>query len=123
MSRNKQTGDVSVWLMNGTVVKEAAVLWAGVPLAWQIVGVGDFDGDGNADLMWRHAQTGDVSAWLMNGTMVKSAAVLWSGVPLAWQIAGMGDLDGDGKADLVGCTSTTMLVSFRSRNSFSPPAS
>ncbi|PYR37517.1 MAG: hypothetical protein DMF89_21740 [Acidobacteria bacterium] len=45
---------------------------AGVPLPWQIVALGDLDGDGKTDLGWRHGQTGDVAVWLMNG----SAALL-----------------------------------------------
>jgi hypothetical protein len=55
-------------------------------VAWQIAGVGDLDGDGKADLIWRHSQTGDVSAWLMDGATVKQAPVVAPGVPLAWQI-------------------------------------
>ncbi|PYR51663.1 MAG: hypothetical protein DMF89_05155 [Acidobacteria bacterium] len=99
--RQTQSGDVAAWLMNGTSVKQGPVIAAGVPLAWQIVGMGDLDGDTNADLVWRNTQTGDVAAWLMNGAAVKQGPVIAAGVPLAWQIVGMGDLDGDSKADLV----------------------
>ena len=100
--RHARTGDVSAWLMiGGTTVREAAVVWSGVPLEWRIAAVRDLDGDGKADLVWRHTRTGDVSAWLMDGTRVKAAALLWAGAPLEWQIAGIGDLDADGKADLV----------------------
>ena len=57
-----------------------------VPLAWQVVGLGDLDGDGKADLVWRGMQTGDVAVWLMNGVTVKQAPVVAAGVPLTWQI-------------------------------------
>jgi len=61
---------------------------------------GDFNGDGKADLLWRHAQSGEVQVWLMNG-----AAITASGSPFTvpdpnWKIVGVGDFDGDGKADL-----------------------
>lgn len=75
--------------MNGAAVKQGPVIAPGVPLAWQIVGVRDLDGDGKADLVWRQVQSGDVAAWLMNGVQVKQGPVIAPGVPLAWQIVGV----------------------------------
>jgi hypothetical protein len=63
--------------------------------------VGDLDGDGKADLVWRETNTGDVGAWLMNGLSTATTGVIAGAVPAAWVIADVGDLDGDGKADLV----------------------
>lgn len=34
-----------------------------VPLDWAIAGVGDYDGDGRSDLLWRQASTGAVYLW------------------------------------------------------------
>jgi hypothetical protein len=100
--RDGNTGDVSVWLMNGARIKALKDVASGVPLTWQIAGVGDLDGDGKADLVWRDTQTGAVSVWLMDGLGLKLPAFDVSpSVDHAWQIAGLGDLDGDGKADLV----------------------
>ena len=45
----------------------------------------DLDGDGLADLVWRHTTTGDVAVWLMNGLLPKQTAAMGP-VPLAWQI-------------------------------------
>ncbi|PYR35366.1 MAG: hypothetical protein DMF90_13870 [Acidobacteria bacterium] len=100
--RNSWDGTLVVWLMNGLTVRpQSSTIASSVPLAWQIVGVADLDGDHKADLIWRHTQTGAVAVWLMDGATVKEAPVVAPGVPLAWEIAGVGDLDGDGKADLV----------------------
>ena len=73
---------------------------ATVDPAYAIVGTGDFDGDGKADLLWRHVTTGDMWMWLMNGAAQKSRRMRarWT---RATTVQGVGDLDGDGKADLV----------------------
>jgi probable HAF family extracellular repeat protein len=117
---NTSTGDVAVWLMNGVSPTRQVVVAPGVPLAWQIVGVGDLDGDGKADLVWRNTTTGDVAVWLMNGVSLNQAAVVASAVPPAWQIVGVGDLDGDGKADLVWRNTTTGDVAVWLMNGVSP---
>jgi FG-GAP repeat len=60
----------------------------------------DVDGDGKADLVWRHMSSGEVAIWLMNGPTIASSGLL-GGVPLAWEITGTGDVNGDGKADII----------------------
>jgi hypothetical protein len=81
-----QSGDVAVWLMDGTTVKQSPVVVHAVPLAWSIAKVEDVDGDGRADLVWRESQTGDVAVWQMYGAGVTLSVILAPGVPLAWQI-------------------------------------
>ena len=99
--RHADTGDVAVWLLNGTTIAGAEVVGQVSDLRWQIAGGGDVDGDGKADLVWRHAATGDVAVWLLNGTTIVGTAVVTQVADLRWQIAAIGDVDGDGKADLV----------------------
>jgi hypothetical protein len=36
-----------------------------VATAWQIVSIGDYNGDGRADILWRHSN-GSASIWTMN---------------------------------------------------------
>jgi hypothetical protein len=86
--------------MNGSTVTAGPLVSSGVPLALQIVGIGDLNNDGKADLFWRNVQTGDISTWLMNGATVTQSSWI-STVPLVWQTAGVGDLNGDGRDDLV----------------------
>jgi FG-GAP-like repeat len=64
-----------------------------------IAGVGDFDGDGRADILWRD-DTGNVFMWLMSGNVIAKSyltANIWTG----WSIVGTGDFNGDGKADIL----------------------
>ena len=98
-------GSAAMWLMNGTTPVTQNVIGT-VDTAWQIAGTsslvqstGDFDGDGNADLLWRKSD-GTVAMWLMNGTTPTTQAVIGT-IDTAWQIAGSGDFDGDGKADIL----------------------
>ncbi len=62
--RNKVTGQVNVWLMNGTALLSKGTLGTVSDLAWEIIKTGDFNADSNADLLWRHNQTGMVFVWL-----------------------------------------------------------
>ena len=96
--RNSTTGEVGMWVMNGTQVAQS-VNFGVVPLTWNIAGIGDFDGNGSADIMWRDSG-GNVGTWLMNGTSILSSAVLGN-VPLNWTIAETGDYNGDGKSDVL----------------------
>ena len=63
--------------------------------AWQVVGAGDYNGDGHADILWRHS-SGTNDMWLMNGTQIIGGGQLPTVDP-AWQIVGAGDYNGDGQ--------------------------
>jgi hypothetical protein len=39
---------------------------------WQIISAGDFNHDGNSDLLFRSASANQSAIWLMNGTQVKA---------------------------------------------------
>jgi hypothetical protein len=62
--------------------------------------MGDVDGDGNTDIIWRQTQTGDVVVWLMAGAAVKQVSVAAFGVSMAWQVGALSDFDGDGTVDM-----------------------
>ncbi|MGZ8853650.1 MAG: FG-GAP repeat domain-containing protein, partial [Thermoanaerobaculia bacterium] len=68
---------------------------------WKIAGIGDFQGDGKDDVLWRNSSTGADVVWLMNGTTAAVSALLPTVGDLNWKVAGLGDLQGEGKADIV----------------------
>jgi hypothetical protein len=97
--RNTSSGVVAVWLMNGPTISNSGFP-AGVPLVWQIAGVGDVNGDGKADVIWRNSTSGTVAVWLMNGLTITSVGFPGS-TSTDWEIEQIGDVDGNGTADLV----------------------
>jgi hypothetical protein len=67
---------------------------------------GDFDGDGNEDLLWRNTSTGATVVWLMAGAEVLAAQSIGA-PPVVWQVAGVGEFNGDDKADILWRNTTT----------------
>jgi len=91
-------GNVAIWQVNGSRVVNS-VLLGNVPTNWVIAGLGDFDGNGATDILWRDSSSGAVAIWFMNGTQVQSVASVAT-VTSDWSIAQTGDYDGDGMSDV-----------------------
>jgi lipopolysaccharide export system protein LptA len=86
------------YLMNGTTVTAQATL-PNPGLGWHIVGSGDFNNDGRADIVWQNAN-GTPMIWTMNGSTVTSQTTL-SDPGITWKAIGTGDFNGDGQSDIV----------------------
>jgi hypothetical protein len=54
------------------------------PTAWSIVETGDFDGDGQTDILW-HDTNGNVAIWFMFAAQVRQSAGVGN-VPTVWSI-------------------------------------
>lgn len=70
---------------------------------WQLVGVDDFDGDLQSDLIFHHAGTGAIEFWLMDGSARRGAPLPLGapGPPPGWNLAATADFDQDGRPDLL----------------------
>jgi len=97
------TGEVSAWLLDGLAIRESGPITDGseVSRAWKVAGIGDFDGDGSDDVLWRQARAGEVVLWRMEGLRCMEIRLLSNSVPAAWSCEACPDVDGDGRRDVV----------------------
>src|SRR5438034_8960503 len=88
--------------MNGQQVQaEGAVAHVPVTSDWHVEGVGDFNGDGNSDVLWRQDGSGQVYVWEMNGRQVQAeGAVAHAPVTADWHVQGVGHFNVDRNSDL-----------------------
>jgi subtilisin-like proprotein convertase family protein len=91
------------------------VHWAGSPdlgvraPSFQPAGIGDFDGDGTSDILWRNPTTGQLDQWRMENGNWAGSVDLGSHGP-DWQVVGIGDFNNDGISDILWRNSTTGQV-------------
>jgi FG-GAP-like repeat len=105
--RNSSNGIVLCWVMNANGSLQQVVRLPEVPdLSWQMVGVGDGNGDGHPDLLWRNVVYGINLWWEMPAYQVSMTA--WNpqsgkivrSVDADWQASGVGDVNHDGISDI-----------------------
>lgn len=103
--RHNESGAVASWHMDGNLQISGGPVGSGViaDLNWQVVGTGDFNGDGYTDLVWHHATEGWISVWLLLGdTMIDGRLLTPNRVAdVNWRIAAVGDFNQDGRSDLI----------------------
>ena len=112
--RNPTTGQIADWLgtANGGFAGNGAHSANAISIAWAVAGIGDFNGDGFSDILWRNTTTGRIADWLgtPNGGFTGNGANSGSGVSASWRVAGIGDFNGDGHSDILWLNPTTGQV-------------
>lgn len=72
-----------------------------VPIDWQLVAQGDFNGDGETDLLWRNRNSGQNSLHLRHADEVPSIQTLNQVADFNWKVAAAADFNHDGTDDLL----------------------
>ncbi|MDP9224862.1 MAG: fibronectin type III domain-containing protein [Actinomycetota bacterium] len=101
---NQITGQLETWRLNGTtVVDTRPVSMVASDTHWKVAGIGDLNGDGFSDILWRHDTEGWLAYWLLQYNQVVATGYLSINrlADLNWQIKGVGDIDGDGYDDII----------------------
>jgi hypothetical protein len=76
-----------VWHLNNATWIGSSELIAVGDLAWQIMGTGDYNRDGNIDILWRYNGAGGYNViWYMNGVNWSESAELLPVPDLTWRI-------------------------------------
>ena len=115
--RNGTSGQVLVWLFNGTS-QIGGGSPGGATLDWTVMGTVDFNNDGLGDILWYNTNTGQVLIWLVRcGTgQTPTCVTIGGGSPgsiilgQGWTLAGTGDFNGDGFADILWFNTNTGQV-------------
>ncbi|MEZ4270481.1 MAG: flagellar protein FlhE [Myxococcota bacterium] len=107
--RNTSTHETVVWKLNATGGYDSTVFLQGVGAGWTVVWTGDYDNDGDADIVWRNS-AGTIVIWIMQGTNIVSAQATSIGVGTQWTLLGAGHFNTTGTADLVFRNSSTGQV-------------
>ncbi len=93
-------GSLAAWLMNGTSVRQS-VTPASENTRWELVGAGDFDGDGKTfDLLWMNPKNGRVMITVNDGATQRLRRTVGTVNP-AWRVGAVADFDGDGQSDVL----------------------
>ncbi len=108
--RQSGTGALTVWRMNG-----AAITSTDTPTyqdsvvtpdaSWNVAGIGDFNADGSADVLW-HDSNGSLAMWLMHGdTITSGGPVTFQGNVISpdasWSVIEIADFNHDGTSDIL----------------------
>jgi hypothetical protein len=94
-----------IWHLDGEAIARYGFATTVLDLDWKIEGVGDFNGDGKSDMLWRYYGAdyyqGMNVIWFMNGETLTSYGYPTAITKLGWKAEGVGDFDNDGKADIL----------------------
>jgi FG-GAP-like repeat len=97
---NSALNAVVIWTTNQlNQVTNGLVVAGAPPVPGKFEAIGDFDGDGDQDILWRTGS--NVFLWTMNGGQFVSQTALTQLSDPSFTMAGVGDFNNDGRQDVV----------------------
>jgi Ca2+-binding RTX toxin-like protein len=99
MALNSKSGNVLVWELDGNHIVKADTSAFPIDLVhWHADGIGDFNGDGKADMLWRN-DDGRMAVWHTDDHVI--TAITGREPSSAWHVDAVADFNGDGKSDIL----------------------
>jgi hypothetical protein len=103
-------GKARPWIGGLLGVVSCALLAAPAALAAGSGVRGDFDGDGQVDVLWRQVNSHRLAVWYMSGSTRLTGALLDDPPEGGWTVVGTADFNADGMTDLVWRNSTSNRI-------------
>ena len=101
IQRNSTTGVNLAYNLLGASVTSQSQVNIVADLDWDIAGTGDFNSDGEKDLLWRNSTTGENYIYFMNGYTIVNNLHVNTISNTDWEVVGIADFDADGKDDIL----------------------
>ena len=95
----QESGAVIAWHRTGASTVESSLIGNPGP-TWHVKGIGEFNGDGNSDLLYQN-DDGSVATWNLNGTSIVNAGLIGSNPGTTWHVIGTNDFNRDGGSDIL----------------------
>ena len=111
MLLRNDSGQVVLWTMDGAQITANQSVTNNLGLDWNIVGTGDFGGDGKGDVLLRN-DNGQVVIWTMDGNQIVDNQSV--GTPgNDWQVQDVGDYNTTARATCCGAMTAVRSSSGR----------
>jgi hypothetical protein len=75
-----------IWYMNGAGARSSFRTLASLPSAWTLGTVGDYNGDGHMDVVWKNNSTGQIVGWALNATQQRISHHTIATGMAAWRV-------------------------------------
>tara|TARA_B100000745_G_C20149821_1_gene394266 strand:+ start:540 stop:3158 length:2619 start_codon:yes stop_codon:yes gene_type:complete len=109
--RNESTGENNIQLMDGhEVTSSNTVNYVPVDQGWSIVSIGDYNGDGKDDILFRNANSGELWQYQMNGASIAAIKKVATINSSNWRIVASVDINSDNKSDIIFRNTSTHVV-------------
>ena len=93
------SGQASIWDMSGNSLVGGGAVSPNPGPSLRAVGTGDFNHDGQSDILWQNTNTGQASIWEMDGNTLTGGGAVTPNPGPSWKAIGTGDFTGDGFSD------------------------
>ncbi|HZT43555.1 MAG TPA: choice-of-anchor tandem repeat GloVer-containing protein, partial [Chthonomonadaceae bacterium] len=99
--QNPTTGHLATWFWNVNYQVGGSFLYPGQNPAWNAVATGDFNTDGQPDILFQNPSTGQLAIWYMGNNYQMRGAFVYPTQNPAWKAVGVADFNTDGQLDIL----------------------